>query len=475
MNLGSSKYLGLALGDRSIQAAQVRISRDRREVGAAGEFVFPDGLSWDDPAAVGKAFRQFLRQQRISASQAVVGVPARWLMAREKDIPPATASVAASALRLHAERDFPSDLELVYDYAGQSDPQKPRKVLLAAMLKRHMDRILAMADEAGLSLAAVTSSSLVLASASGGSDGDVLSLLVGSESVELVFCGQTGPRLLKHLAVPGGAIGNGQTAGAMAMLGGEVQRAVAMMPRGDSSNGSATAMLWDSVGLDPAATEALVERGGMQFRVHGDLSALGVTSQRGQVTDGRRIASAVALGLSAAGGRPAIDFLHTRLAPPKVRRVDPRAVLVGVLAAAIIGGLAWLWIDVLRKETAVAKVKQEIKDEEGRAEKGKVIEEKVKFASGWFEQRPPDMGCLRELTVLFPPDGRIIATGFTFHEDGKVEVGARTPEQNLALVLGDSLRNNKNFADVVLPSIGDLAGRFREAPFTVKFVYVGKE
>ncbi len=120
-------------------------------------------------------------------------------------------------------------------------------------------------------------------------------------------------------------------------------------------------------------------------------------------------------------------------------------------------------------------MREQIKLEDKKKKDGEAIREKAKIASGWFDERPAVMGCLRELTLLFPADGRIVATSFAFHEDGKVEVGARTPEQSLALELGDRLRSNKSFTDVVLPSIGDLAGRFREAPFIVKFMYAGKE
>ncbi len=223
-------------------------------------------------------------------------------MARPREVPPASAAVAASTLRLHAERDFPSDMELVFDFAGQSHPQKPRRVLLAAMPKRHMDRIQAMADEAGLNVMAITSSSLALASTAGNSTGDMLSLVVDSEAAELVICGESAPRMLKHLGVcsAGAAAGNGHTASTMAMLGGEVQRALAMLPREDGAAGLSGALLWDGVGMDSSAADMLASRGDVKFRMNDDLSALGVTAGRADLLKGRRVTAAVALALAGA-------------------------------------------------------------------------------------------------------------------------------------------------------------------------------
>ncbi len=53
--LGASKYLGLALGDHSILAAQVKVAHDSRELSAAAEFAFGPQASWDDPAGLGRA------------------------------------------------------------------------------------------------------------------------------------------------------------------------------------------------------------------------------------------------------------------------------------------------------------------------------------------------------------------------------------------------------------------------------------
>src|SRR5688572_4374238 len=139
---GLSSYLGLAVGERSVVAAEVSVSGDRKQLRRAAEFHIPPDLSWDKPEKLGEALRYFLRQNKFSASRAVVGVPARWMMARDKEIPPASEAIAANALRLQAERLFPPELkELVFDFAGETDPKQAKKVLLVALPKHRLDQV----------------------------------------------------------------------------------------------------------------------------------------------------------------------------------------------------------------------------------------------------------------------------------------------------------------------------------------------
>jgi hypothetical protein len=424
MALGSNKFLGLSLGDRSIQAAQVRVSGDKKEVSPAAEFVFPDDLTWEKPEAVGKALRHFLRHNHFSASHAVVGVPARWMLAREKECPPASASVAANVLRLQAEQDFPSDLELVYDYAGQSDSREPRKVLLVAMLKRHMDRIVAMADEAGLSLKAVSSSSLVLASAAGEKTRDMLSLVLAADSAELVIRGQTAPKLLKHVSLTG--VGNGHTGATLMALGSEVQRAVAMSPPDEGI--ARTGMLWDGVGLETAGRDALIQRGGIEMRIVQDLADLGVT-QRGHNGEALKLGAAVALALAGAKGRPTIDFAHARLAPPKVKRINRTYALAGVAAAALVGVGIWQYMGILKNEAAVAEKQAILAEQQAKRKEGDPATEKALVAKKWSVNRSPVPEGLRDMANNFPTDNRVFATQLMIRDKNRDSLVVKVPTE----------------------------------------------
>src|SRR5688572_13517726 len=107
----NSSFLGIAIGERSLTVAEVSQSHGKWEVRRCAQFEPPA----DNP---GEALSRFLRENGFSASQAVVGLPAKWIVAREKDIPPADSEMAADVLRLQAERLFSSELkDLIFDYA----------------------------------------------------------------------------------------------------------------------------------------------------------------------------------------------------------------------------------------------------------------------------------------------------------------------------------------------------------------------
>src|SRR5262249_6962394 len=92
----------------------------------------------------------------------------------------------------------------------------------------------------------------------------------------------------------------------------ELRRAVSTFASPGSEN---EMVLWDGAGLD---AENLQKQLGVTVR-SGELHSLGVdTSTAGINGQGAKFAAAVALaisGMSETG--PAIDFLHSRLAPPK--------------------------------------------------------------------------------------------------------------------------------------------------------------
>ena len=90
-----------------------------RGAAPAAELVYPEGLVLTRPEELGKALAAFLRDNQFTATDAVVGIPARWLVVKPKDVPPADAATLVPMLRLQAEADFSSELkDLVYDFVG---------------------------------------------------------------------------------------------------------------------------------------------------------------------------------------------------------------------------------------------------------------------------------------------------------------------------------------------------------------------
>ena len=118
MKVGN-KILGLAVGPRSILVAEVAARGERHVVNRCAEFVFPEGLAMSAPDKMGAALRGFLRAQQFSTKDVIFGLPAKRMVTRRKEMPPATKAVAANTLRIQAEGEFSSELDnLVMDFAG---------------------------------------------------------------------------------------------------------------------------------------------------------------------------------------------------------------------------------------------------------------------------------------------------------------------------------------------------------------------
>jgi hypothetical protein len=171
----STSFLGLAISERAVVCAEVAAR------GAGGgtarrtaTFTLPPELSLDaKPESVGTVLSVFLRENKFTASRCVVGVPARWLIAVEKEVPPSDPVAARAMLRLQAERlAVAENGEVVFDFAANPNPTPPPKVLLVGMLRSRLERIEKIVQAAGLELEAVTSSGLSLAACAVGGKGE---------------------------------------------------------------------------------------------------------------------------------------------------------------------------------------------------------------------------------------------------------------------------------------------------------------
>jgi hypothetical protein len=469
LSIGHPSVLGLAVGERSIIAAEVSITRDRRQVKHTAEFVFPQGTSLEKAEELGTALAQFLRQHHFSSSRAVIGVPARWLMARDKDLPPATAEVAASTLRLQAERHSSAE-DLIFDYAGQSDPRKPRKVLLAAMLRPQMERLQRMADAAGLRLLGITSATLALASTAG--DGPSLLLTIAPDAMELAARHDGTPVLLRHLASSNASasLRNGGAQDMASMLGSEIRRVVTLMPQ-NGQGGARSITLWDSLGLSDSEIPILQDRAGLAVESLVDLKTLGIATN---TADAARFAPAIALALSAAEKRLPLDFLHSRLATRKESRIGRRTVWAAIIGVVAVGLIAFLLIDLQRRETALVNLRSRLDNLKPDIKSAESLTEKVSFGRGWFETRPPMLDCLREITRAFRDEEPIWVSSFSLRDNHKGTLKGRTADRKYVTDpqgLIDRLQKNKNFSDVRVQELREVGGNSRDVSFSLNFIF----
>jgi hypothetical protein len=498
--LGSNHVLGIAVTDRLIACAEVSGRGEKTSVRHAATFALPAELSLDKPQPLGAALAAFLKEQGFSASNVVVGVPAKWLVAVEKDIPPAGREQTRALLRLQAERlPLAEGGELVFDYVGEHATDKAGKVLLVAMQKKQLDRIEQIAKAAGLSIVAVTPTALALANAAAGSRGvagraNSPMLMLGRHGAEVVWQRQGTPRMLKHFGI---TATNGHGAPAMGPLSLELRRAVATAATIAPANGQAepgsTAsdmVLWDSIGLEPSAVQELSEKLGVTVHSNDGLAMLGVQAPAKSPAGSKPGHFAPALALAMSGANRALlpfDFTRSRLAPPPVRRFGRKAVWATVIGILVFGYIGFLVYDVyITQQGRLDEITQERGVKMPDRVAAQAIKDRVEFSDTYLRTRMPMLDCLRELTLTFGQEEPIWLTEYSITEDregkdigrAKVKIEGRASSANYAVGLAVRLRANPRFTSVNGPSMTTSGGggsrgsqQRDQAQFSITFFY----
>lgn len=454
---GLSKVLGLAIGPTSMHLAEVAIHGEKYAIERVAEFVYPAGISPENPAGLGQALRQFLRTNNFTTRDTVIGLPAKWLVTRRKEVPPASPEMAAGTLRLQAEGEFD---DLVMDFCGQTSRSQATAVLLIATGQKHIDGCVSMAAAAGLRLRAISATAAALGRVTQrltGESGLVLSLSGGG--AELIVNLDQAPEQLRHVPVNDPGVEN------MGMLVGEIRRTLASLSR----NGTPlTLALWDDA-PDSATGKLLADRLGMP--VTSPSFKTMAPSARG-ATDGYGPPVALALSALDPAGLP-VDFLHSRLAPPKVR-TNKRPILIGIAAGAalvlaVVGGV----VDLNLKQAQFDKLHADSAAQAKEVATAQTAANRLAEARRWTTRKPRYVACLRDLTALFPEEGTIWATNMSLGANDKGTLTGKAGGEPQVRALKDRMLASKQFTEVT-PDIHEgsrSAAGVPETTFTINFTY----
>lgn len=497
---GHNKILGLAIGEKSLVVAEAaRAGGAAGRVTQAATFVYPQGVSLDTPDNLGKALAEFLKSRSFSARHAVVGVPARWVLSKPKEVPPAEPDVVAEALRLQVEGEFSQELEnLVFDYAGAISPTEPSNVLLVAIQGKYLDQIKSMLSAAKLSLSAVTPVGCVLgAVAAAGKSKSAFVVSVGPGGIELAAQEGTSPRALRHLGATGTSAG---------VLAGELRRAAfAAGPIGASlgvhgggngkpvngthgangTNGNGhygpALIVWDEQTLNDPSRQALADAVGARLEA-GNLELLGVPSGMtagSRETGGPSVAGAAALAVAALADEPLpADFVHSRLAAPKTSGISRQTLLIAVGGFLAFVLLLLGYLDLQSRQSEVSGLQSQIDAMKPQVKTANENIKRIGAAEKWAQNQPRFLNCLFGLTQAIPEDGKTYITNITLKENMKGVLNGRTSgsEQDVYKIV-DRMLKTKLFANVKAPQTSKHEGA-RGAPteiaFTIEFTAVSQ-
>jgi len=463
--MSKDRFIGLALGERRIVAAEVASSRGGAAVVRAAAFAFAEGDAWERPQELGGRLGEFLREHGVTCTTAVVGVPAGWLVTARHEVPPVNAQALADLLRLAVGQVFslPPE-ELVCDYASAPPSGQAGSVLLVGIRRDRLQAVAECARSAGLKVRAVTSTAAVLALSETGTGGRVI-VHPTPDGMDVVLASDGKVRALCHVPL---ADASGPPAVLALYLG--IQSVLAPAD-GDVER----IAMYDGMALDQGAVHEAGERLGMQIATESALPLSGLAeaaTAAGIPAGSAAAAAALALGGMSPRTVP-FDLGARRLAEPTVHRWRlwgrPSALLL-VAVLVVVGALV---ADREGRKGEVAFLRTKLDTMDPLFKSARDVVDAVTGARGWYDRRPPLLGCLVGLTQAFPEEGRIWATSLAVREDMHGVVTGNAASEEAVLGVLDAMKASKQFLDVKLIYSRETRATASERAFSVSFTYVG--
>lgn len=447
-----ANLLGIAITEKSVQVAECRGSGRSAKAGRRSTFAVDPALVFESPDRFGELLADHLKQEGYSAKHAAVGLCGRWVLARGMTLPPAEGATLVGMVRLRIEREFAGgQADLCFDYqdappasgVGADASAAHRDLLLVGMPKRRLEKLQHAVGAAGLELARVGASPLDVCAAA---DRDGLGLIVDPAGITLTH------RVAGRCA--GFASTGCNTAAADADAASQLAAASARLAMTHFSGAAGDLVLTDAAGLDDSARAAMAAALGERF-------------------DGcdTALADPAFAAAREAGSADAVNLLDSKLAVAPKRALPGYAkwlIRAAVLFLLVGGAVGYLWVDANQE---LAELQDEYDTIEDSATRLQAVREDTRAAAGWFDDRPPVLDCLLELTHTFPRRGRIWVTSLTIEPDATGTVACRADDEDTMWDYVRAMDASPRLSDVVLRRQNDAGRQADELVFDVSFRY----
>ncbi|MBN2314615.1 MAG: pilus assembly protein PilM [Sedimentisphaerales bacterium] len=472
--LGTRTLLGLSIDEFGIVVAEVSPRSGRPEVHRAGHWRFEEKLNLDNAKALGQQLKQFLRANHFSSKQAVIGIPTKWVIAKEITIPPAGADALAGVLNIQAERAFSLNAsELVFDYCGRTSASERSDVLLLAARREIVNQVKELAAGAGLQVRSMTVSALAFGKML---PGDSLERRYGlyTRPTYCEFWTQVNgsPRSIQHVSL---ASTNGTTDDRAELLTSTIQRLLLLSSQQDAASPQRVTA-YDGSGLPEDRTiERLNERLQPQIIVtDGGAQLLPDRIGSPDRSEQAQSIAAVAVAMAASGtDRAPVDFVNPRIGLKKKTSRKPITVWASIVGAACLLALIAVAVDwqIDRRDIATYTEQLDVMSEDIAA--AREVVDRITYATSWTSQEPVFLNFMRELTLTFPEEPTIWVTNLRLNDSaGAALVGKASTEESFYEVL-DKIKQQDVFSNVQMIHLRNVGRDLREKEFAVNFEYRG--
>ena len=462
--LGAQTLLGLSIDESGIVAAELRVRSGHPEVQHVGCWSFQKKLDSNNAGEMGQQFRQFLRKNNFSAKHAVIGIPTKWVVAREISAPPASADASAGMLAIQAERAFSLNAsELIFDYCGRTSPSEKSEVLLVAARRPIVNQIKELAIAAGLQVKSITISALALGKTlSEAGPEPRYGLYMRPGYCEFWAQANGCPRAIQHVPIPPEDEPEDRYT---ELLTSTIQRLI-MLSSQQSDSLPCRVTAYDSCGLPNRVIGRLNERLTPQIVVTAGQDSLDDPEQAQSV-------AALAVAMTAVGkNNPPVNFLNPRIGVRKKTGRKRVAVWAGMVGVTCLLALVAVLADLQADRTDIATYTEQLELMSDDIAAAREIVDRISYARTWTSQQPVFLNCLRELTLTFPEEPAIWATNLRLSENAGALVGRALDEESFYQVL-DKIKQHQGFSNVQMIHVRNAGRDSREKEFAVNFEFQG--
>jgi len=392
------------------------------------------------PELAGREIRNQLDAAGVRERNCVVGLPLKWVLTAQTELPPLPETDAASLLQMEAEKGFHSDTETLQIANSRSALADGKKyVLLAGIPSTHANALEQVLTAAKLRPASFALGICALQPANDAKGGNgVVALAIGENSVGMQVTAGGGVTVLRALD---GTIENegGRRALHADVIAREARVTLGQLPaelRGQIKN--------IRVFGPRELAQQLVDEMELRFEPMGlkvDIVSTYAPNEFG-VTLPPEASLSAAFSLAArvlTEQNPPFEFL-----PPKPTLVEQlvakyssgRLRTTGAVAAGIavliLGLFLYQEIVLLRLRSQWGKMESQVTDLQK-------IQSQIQQYQPWYAGNYRSLAILRELSLAFPQDGVVTAKLISIRDDGTVNCSGNTSDSAALLAVEASL------------------------------------
>ena len=419
------------------------------------------------PELVGREIRNQLDAAGVRERDCVVGVPVKWILTAQTELPPLPEADAKSLLQMEAERGFHSDVTTLQISDSRSPLADGKKnVLLAGIPSTHLAALENILTAAKLKPVSFASPISALQFPGDEKSGGVLALAIGERNVSLQITAGGGVVALRSLE---GAVED--EAGRRALHADVVARET-RITLGQLPGGLRDAVKVIRVFGPRELAQPLVDELELRFEPMGIKVEFVSTYAPNEFGVTLPVETSLSAAFSLAARflveqKPAFEFL-----PPKPNFIElfvskyssGRLRTTGAVAA----GVALIIVGIfLFQQFQLWRLRSQWSHIAVKVGELSAIQDNIRQYRSWYDGTFPNLAILRQLSVSFPEDGSVTAKNIEVRDGGTVTCSGTARDYASLLAMQSRLRAADGVTDVQLQQIRGKAPM--QFVFTFKF------